>query len=135
MTDIDALGKLRDLIADTRIHAVTAGLEALAVLDGWRPQEDAASEPTAPVLQEGRVQPDAGGNPAMSVDAAITFANEACPREWPGIVRNGLSALSRLHHWHTTFPRPGQIEQLPRAILLSTVDQMIEDGTFKPPVP
>lgn len=71
-----------------------------------------------------------------SLDEALELAEHIQPKEWPDVLRNAVSHLGRHHHWHICFPRRGQRNELPLAIVraalisaLAQPDPSQEPGT------
>ncbi len=81
-----------------------------------------------------RHNPDTGQNePATyyklttSVDSVLALTRQVALRETARVFRTGLEDLSRRFHWHITFPKPEQIDLLPRAALAVLLRHLDED--------
>ncbi|WP_264045623.1 hypothetical protein [Methylobacterium flocculans] len=62
-----------------------------------------------------------------SVDAALGLAERVAPRsiQWAEILREATTVLSRRYGWHCNFSRPGQLQELPLAILGSLLTALL----------
>lgn len=60
-----------------------------------------------------------GKDPTRYIDAAIALVERMLPTQWPTILRTALSGMAKEYDWHIKFPKPGQRELLPIAILLA----------------
>jgi hypothetical protein len=56
-----------------------------------------------------------------SIDAALALTERLLPLQSADILREALTILSRRFAWHIALKQPGQMEQLPLAIILATL--------------
>ncbi len=130
MADLDPLLTLRRQLADAYLLDSVVGTNALCVLGGWRWEGDGRVlvTPKGPLPKANRGVPDPGDNPAISLDAALALAEQTCPTEWPGILRSAITAQTSAHRWWMELPKPGQRQQLARAVLLALIEHLVAEA-------
>jgi hypothetical protein len=85
-------------------HPVDAAVSPFLLADGLHLTDGTLAEPYT-----------------SSVDAVLGLARKVLPRYWPDVVREGISALGRTHHWAGEWPKDGQMDELASAMLLRLV--------------
>ncbi len=127
MADIESLRILRIQAGDAYMVDSTVGLSAPCILGGWHFEDDGRTldGPSGPAPVGNRGLPDPKDNPGLSVDAALALAEQACPEEWPEILRAAVYAQSTKHGWQAGSARPGQRQQVARAVLLALAEHLL----------
>lgn len=63
-----------------------------------------------------------------SIDAALALVERVLPGRWNEILGAALRGMSKTFHWHIAFPKPGQMDGLPLAILACLLQALQEKG-------